>query len=368
MGTEHVDLLDEEEENGEKPTHRLFGIRVGEISLVDRPANRCPFLIIKRSSSMDDNGKTETEIEITPDENGDLVTAEKDGVPPESAPTAEAPPAAEPPIPGGEEEKALSISAEVKDQVLRALAATMQKIMSLANAIKEAETATESTETPLPEAVSKDIAAIQEMLGAIVEQYSGSEEEQPPEGDAPPPPEGDDDGMGKSEDGAEGDPLEQMKQLIESFGGAASDEDVEKARARLSAKQIRDAFKSMEKLAIFMTEFKRVVEGAGLVDVMGKRDEQPDPPAEPEAEPTPDAENALVSTKDDLARISQGIQKLAQVIKRHQGEIDGLKSRPQPSNALAVDGQAPGQAGKDKFRWPAGDMNEHLGHDTVTGD
>jgi hypothetical protein len=132
--SDFIDVLlneTDEEGDGKKPTHRLFGIRPGEISFVDRGANKKKWAVIKREHNMT------TETKTSPEDQAVVAAVVKDGeeVPAGGGlPETGAPPAAE-----GEAPAAMKIPGPVKQEILTTMTAALESLVDLANRVKNAQ-------------------------------------------------------------------------------------------------------------------------------------------------------------------------------------------------------------------------------------
>lgn len=142
--------------------HRLLGMVVGEVSLVDRAANKRKFLVVKRD--------------------GMATTVQKDQT------------AAAPAMPGGDNQpapaKLPAMQAQVKDSLTAALTAACEKLVSLAQSIKEADVTDQQADPAVPSSVTGEIGEIASMLAGISSQYGGTAAA--PEGKAATPTKGGD--------------------------------------------------------------------------------------------------------------------------------------------------------------------------------
>lgn len=126
--------------------HRLLGMVVKEVSMVDRAANKRTFLMLKR----DAGGK----MSIAKDDN-----AAQPGIPGSSSSPAPA--------------KLAPMQAQVKDQLLQAVTAAAEKLVALGNQIKEAETTDEAQTPAVPDSVTAEVSELASMLSGLSAQFGG---------------------------------------------------------------------------------------------------------------------------------------------------------------------------------------------------
>jgi hypothetical protein len=351
MATPREDEDDEQQGKKKKASYRLHRIRVNELSFVDRGANRCRFLIVKRSNEMDPNAQKE--IEVSANEDGELVTetpTKKEGevaAAPAPAPTDGAPPpAADPAEP---KEAALKMPGAVKEKVLRTLTATIQGLVAIGKEVKDAEETDEKLPSPIPSSVSSKIKQAQDMLGGVLQAY-------------PNPSSAGGDTEKLDEDG-ETAPAEKTGDSDQDDDG-----DVEKRRSTMSAKAFKDAQKALTILSGFFDQAMKTVQEAGLVDALSKKgdeaskepDEKPDEksvekqdasnsetPAESQ-EPRPQVVELPKEFLEHLQDLGKGLTRVATVAKsqgdalQRQGEaIEALRRSPRSPQSISVEGPAP---------------------------
>ena len=176
--------------------HRLRDIVVEEVSLVDRAANKRRFLVVKRSGDMADESNADSDVEKAkkkPAAASEVEDEEKRKKPGAEEEDDDAEKAARPSddeedddektekarTPSADEEtedgektpkrkQALAMPAAVKDALLRSLTEALERLMAIANRVKEA-TAPEDAEAEaaLPDDVASEIAAIAELLASV---------------------------------------------------------------------------------------------------------------------------------------------------------------------------------------------------------
>lgn len=130
--------------------YELEGIEVQEVSLVDKPANRRRFLVVKRTG------------EVRSGENDPMATeTKKDDKAAADAGSASAAAA-----------KAMhKIPGPVKEAVARALTEASERLTSLLNSVKAAEATEEQMAAPLPKEIADEALAIVNLIRSIGEKY-----------------------------------------------------------------------------------------------------------------------------------------------------------------------------------------------------
>lgn len=199
-----------------KPKFRLHDMVVESVDLVDRPANQRRFLIVKREDQAMSNQNGTEGLETRPpeasDPSDDVTTVEVDdveagtGTSGDSAAEGAADAgtgakddkgAAEPVAKDGakkqdeEEEEdeeakgkdgdpegkakgedvAKAIPTPVRDAVMKTLREASERLMSVNNALRAANTTTEQMKAPLPDAVFREIKAVQTLVKSILQRY-----------------------------------------------------------------------------------------------------------------------------------------------------------------------------------------------------
>lgn len=133
----------------EEGVNRLFGMVVEEVSLVDRAANKRTFLVVKKDTSM------------------------------ATTPTKKDDNASQPAMPGGSTspapEKLAPMQAQVKDALLSALTAASEKLVSLAQSVKETEVTDQQASPAVPDSVTAQIGEIASMLAGLSQQFGGGD-------------------------------------------------------------------------------------------------------------------------------------------------------------------------------------------------
>jgi hypothetical protein len=328
--------------------HRLRDIVVEEVSLVDRAANKRRFLVVKRSEDMaDDSASTE----LLPDGRGgltvrgggvekakkkpaaaesDVTDEEKRKKPgagdeePDEAEKAKKPAdddeeeddAEKAEMPAEDDEsddaekkprkkQALTIPTPVKEAILRSLTEALERLMSVANRVKEASETDERLDAPVPDEVGAEVAAIAELLGGIGESY--------------PSPK--------------------------------SKAAVAKAGARMAKDRLDRFQKAMALLAEILKELTDSKEAparpsAGAAEASVKKRDAAAPPAIP-----------------GLAELVAGIGELTRVVKRQEEEFARIRQARGVSNAIPVDAGGR-RAEPQEVSWPL-DMNRPISRDKV---
>jgi hypothetical protein len=310
--------------------HRLRDIVVEEVSLVDRAANKRRFLVVKRSGDMADESNADSDVEKAkkkpaaasevedeekrkkPGADEEDDDAEKAAKPSddeedddEETEKARTPPADEETEDGEKTPKrkqALAMPAAVKDALLRSLTEALERLMAIANRVKEA-TAPEhaEAEAALPDDVASEIAAIAELLANV----------------------------GKRK---------------------AAKADVAKAGARMAKDRLDRFQKAMALLADILKELTDSKEGpaapsAGAAEAGVKKRDIAAPPAIP-----------------GLAELVTGIGELTRVVKRQEEELARIRQARGVSNAIPVESAR--RAEPQEVSWPL-DMNRPISRDKV---
>jgi hypothetical protein len=355
MATEGTEARPRDDED--EGMHRLRDMVVEEVSLVDRAANKRRFLIVKRSDDMADDDKDGTELK--PDGRGGLTASgvEKAKKKPGASAAGDEPadeekrkkPAGE----GDEAEKArrrgasedddetekarkpkgddedetekakhpedddedgedddkkkarkaehLTIPKPVKEAVLRALTEALERLMSVANQVKEAHETEEQMDAPVPDEVGAEVRAIAEVLRGVGERY-------------PSPT---------------------------AKGGVA------KGGARMAKDRLDRFQKAMAVLAEILkelTDSREAAPTAGVAEAgVRKRDGSPAP-------------------APGLAELVAGIGELTRVVKRQEEELGRIRQARGVSNAIPVDGAR--RPAPEDVSWPF-DMNRPITRDKV---
>lgn len=340
--------------------HRLRDMVVEEVSLVDRAANKRRFLIVKRSDDMPDDEKDGTELK--PDGRGGLTAGSvaKAKKKPGAQAAGDEPADEEKrkkPAEGEDAEKArrrasedddemekarrpkdeddedetekakqpddddeededeekkkarkaehLSIPKPVKEAVLRALTEALERLMSVANQVKEAEESTEQMDAPVPDEIGAEVRSIAEVLRGVGERY--------------PSP--------------------------------ATKGAVAKAGARMAKDRLDRFQKAMALLADILKE------------LTGGNEPAPAPTAgAAEAGVRKRDGAAAPAPVPGLAELVAGIGELTRVVKRQEEELGRIRQARGVSNAIPVDGGR--RPAPEDVSWPF-DMNRPITRDKV---
>lgn len=326
--------------------HRLRDILVEEVSLVDRAANKRRFLVVKRSDAMQDG--EDQELDEAPDattqpdaRNDDVSKAKKkprtqsgsqaddeDKSPSDEELGKARPRAAKAPEDDGEEveaekakpsagedgdkkkarrAKALSLPTPMKDALLAGLTDALERLMAIANAVKEAATAEGDAEVSLPDKMTAEMDSISELISGL----------------------------------CEAEPEAKRK--------AAA---VEKAGARMSRDRLDRFQKALSLLADILKELtniklQTVEPTAGAAQKAIKKQ---DPPAA--QTPVP-----------GMVELVAGISDLTKVVKRQEEELGRIRQTRGVSNAIQVDGGGH-RAEPADVSWPL-DMNRPINREQV---
>lgn len=324
--------------------HRLRDIVVEEVSLVDRAANKRRFLVVKRSGEMPDGENHE--LEDTVDAGGEPESAGDDVAKAKKKPDAEADSpfdeekrkkpasdeemekarrraadeeadadaekAKEPTDDEGDKKKqrkakALSLSAPLKAALLSGLTDALERLMALANAVKEAEPAQGDAEASMPDKMSEEMGAISELLSGL----------------------------------CDGEPEAKRKAAV-----------VEKAGARMSRDRLDRFQKALSLLADILKELTdlKIQTGEPTAGAAQKATKKQDATVAP-------------STVPGMAELVGGITELTRVVKRQEEELGRLRQTRGVSNAIQVDGGGR-RAEPADVSWPL-DMNRPISRDQV---
>ncbi len=312
--------------------HRLRDILVEEVSLVDRAANKRRFLVVKRSGDMADESNADTDVEKAKkkpaaaasetedeqkrkkpasgdDEADDAEKARKpssdDEPDDEETEKAKKPPEEEETDDGEKTPKrkqALAIPPPLKEAMLRMLTEALERLMALANRIKEAtEPEGDDAEAGLPEDIGAELSAIAELLGSTDKRK-------------------------------------------------AAKAGVAKAGARMSKDRL--------------DRFQKAI--ALLADILKELTDSKDAPAGPSAgaaEAGIQKRDAAAGTAvPGLTELVTGIGELTRVVKRQEEELTRIRQARGVSNAIPVEGGR--RTEPQDVSWPL-DMNRPISRDKV---
>lgn len=312
--------------------HRLRDIVVEEVSLVDRAANKRRFLVVKRSDGMSgQNGDDVEKAKKKPTTEGEPIDEQKAKKKPaqEEEPVDEAK-AKKPPVdeesdgaektkapaacaPGDEEPKPkrkadLALPADLKESLLATLTQAMERLMALANQIKDAgEPDAEGDAAALPDDLGSEIDAIAELLGETTSK------------------------RGKRK---------------------AAKSEVAKGGSRMAKDRLDRFQKAMALLSDILKEITQSNEEsaaptAGAAEAgVHKRGPEAASPAVP-----------------GLKELATGIGELTRVVKHQEEELARLRQARGVSNAIPVDGGGR-RAEPQDVSWPL-DMNRPISRDKV---
>ncbi|KKN72185.1 hypothetical protein LCGC14_0413220 [marine sediment metagenome] len=343
MSEQTISDRDKDEDEDEDGIFRLFDMLVEEVSLVDRPANKRRFLVVKRRDEM---AQANAGTEVVVDETGELTAKPDDGG--DGAgdgvgdgegggdATAAAIVAVEEAI-----SKALTIPKPVKAAVLRLATEALERQLSLVDTIKSAKETDEQIDKPLPAQVSREIGAIVKLLQGIGERYPS-----PVAGAA----------AAKSDDETDAVALDDLVSALNSITEKVTPIDKRgRKMAKEKLKRFRAALKALDELLKELDP-----EAAGIVAEPAKglhdgkdkgKTKKDDKPAEPIAKSSPDVEKLVTS-----------VTELTEVVKQQSTELTALKKAHGLPSALTVDGG--GGPPPKEASWPA-DMNNPINRDTV---
>jgi hypothetical protein len=165
------------------PTHRLFGIFVKEVSLVDRAANKRKFLVTKRDPMPKANvtkaatpktpaAKTAAPAAVAkgPEQGAAETAGDTAGQTPGGGPDGAGAPAQS----GAPAEGALpAMQPQAKDQLLSAITGLASKLVDVADMVKDAPTDEKATGPAVPESVLGSLKEIGTALQGMLAQYAG---------------------------------------------------------------------------------------------------------------------------------------------------------------------------------------------------
>lgn len=197
----------------------------------------------------------------------------------------------------------LTLPTPVKEAVLRALTEALERLMIVANRVKEAEDTNEQIGAPVPDEVGAEVRAIAELLGGVGESY--------------PSP--------------------------------TAKAAVAKAGARMAKDRLDRFHKAMTLLAEILKELS---DGKELAPTAGAA----------EAGVRKQDDVAAAKAVPGLAELVSGIGELTRVVKRQEEELGKLRQARGVSNAIPVDGAR--RREPEDVSWPF-DMNRPITRDKV---
>lgn len=300
-----------------KQVHRLEDLLVEEVSIVDRPANKRPFLMVKSAEG------GERGAEVVPGEGGALVT--------ETTPT---PPAATPPAPAPTQkneapvdepkmtpafvalfdriEKALTITPEIRREIFRDLGDAQKRIGGVMCLADFAPTDFDGKEpSDLVPLFAKELSEVSGIIDGVAKRLGKLSKNAPPE----PPAE---DPVAKG--------LTALTEALES--------KIEKRGAKMSAARLGKFKTALDALHKLLAELETVTDSAPAEGRTTKVDEQ---------------------VEKALSGAAEGIERLQEKVKKQAREIHDLRNARPAGNALPVDADPPAPKA-EKVVWPR-DLN-----------
>lgn len=217
------------------------------------------------------------------------------------------------------EDDDLVLPAAAKNTVLRALAQALERLMAVANQIKEADEPDDETEVNVPDDLTEELEDIGELLEDVGEQL-----EEPAEKS-----------RDKKPDAAKG---------LDAVKGRSAKADVNKAGRRMAKDRLERFQKALELLAAVLKELT---------------DEKPAPTPSAGA-----AEKALGKREPaDVGGLVASVQELTRVVKQQGAELGRLQKTRTTSNAIPIEGGGRRRDVQD-VSWPL-DMNRPITRDRV---
>lgn len=293
--------------------HRLEDLLVEEVSIVDRPANKRPFLMVKSEAG---HGA-----EVVPGSSGELVT---DPAKP-AAPAPAAPPTAPDPAVVAQVEKmmariekGLALAPDVRRELFSSLRDGMQRVHAVMNLADAAPVDYEGTQQPsalvplfaseLSEAATA-IAAAAKKMGKLTK-------------NEPDPEPGVDIEKG-------------LTSLVEGL-----ETEIQKRGAKMSSARLGKFKEALGLLSKLLEE----LDAGGKVEPEKGRTAKSETPAIP------------VEVTKTLETATGAIEHLKATVKKQAQEIRTLKEARPASNAIPVDTSEPAPRAPEKVTWPR-DMN-----------
>lgn len=326
--------------------HRLEEIEVQEVSLVDRPANKRAFLIVKRSDEMT--------TQVTPDGKGGFTAASgaaKAGPPPmpPGVPAAGAAPAAGAEAPPKKKKPMgkLDVPPGFKEMMGPMLAKVSDQLSTLADAVgtsTPAEIGDDGEMPPVPGEFSDSLNGIMSTLDKLSGMW--------PSAGAAPSGEPDGDEAAGSEAGSAPSEM-QMRAALDNIGKVLGHASVTKATvAKAGAKMAKD------RLARLQTAYNQL---GGLIGELGTL-----PPAAPPALAKAKGESAdlMKALEAMLTPVIAGVNAMGVVVKQQRDEIATLQKSRGAGNASRVEKSGHASASNPDLSWPL-DMNSPVTRDNV---
>jgi hypothetical protein len=265
----------------------------------------------RRSTESRDEEDEETEKEEN-DENDNDEAKRGQGRPPAKRPDrAGAPGKVWGDRTGKADEGALVLPASLKSAVLRALAQALERLMAIANRVKEADAAEDGAEAGVPDDLTSELEDIGELLEDIGEQLANP---------------------GETSDDTTSDAAK----------GRAAKTDLSKAGRRMAKDRLERFQKALELLAAVLKELT-LEKPAPSTRAAGKPVGKREPP--------------------NVGELITSVQELTQVVKQQGEQLGRLQKTRATSNAIPVDGTSRRRELQD-VSWPL-DMNRPISRDRV---
>ncbi len=330
--------------------HRLEDIEVQEVSLVDRPANKRAFLIVKRSDEMT--------TQVTPDGKGGFTatanTAKADPPMPPGAPGAA--PGAPPKKKPGKIVGKLDVPPGFKEMMAPMLAKASEALSALADAVDSSSPAEIGDDGEMPTVPAEFSDALSNIMGTL-DKLAGMWPS------APAAPE---------EGAAEEAPTEmQMRATLDNVGKVLGSDKVVKAVVlKVGAKMAKDRFARLQtaynQLGALIGELGPAMAPAGAppaggaaLGKAGKADEK----AEKEKAEKANAE-LVAKFEALLAPIVDGLKSVGVAVTKQQSDIVTLQKSRGAGNAARVE-KSGGSSVELDHSWPL-DMNAPVTKETVS--
>ena len=326
--------------------HRLHDIEVNEVSLVDRPANKRPFLVVKRSNDM--------ATEVRDDGKGGMTT--KAGPPPMPPGGAPAGDGAAPP-PGKKKPKAigkLDVPPGFKEMMGPMLSKASEKLQELADAVGSSTPAEVGDDGEMPPVPSEFADSLNAIMGTL-EKLSGMWPSAPADPDAA----GD---MAEGGDDASAPSEMQMRAALDNVGKVFAHPKLQKALvAKIGSKMAKDRFARLQQAAQTLT---------ALIGELAPAPAAAAPAGAPalgkaaDKDKTEKGDALLKAVEAMLGPVIKGLEGVAKTVQRQGAELDTvMKSRGIARSSTNVEESSRQQAQKS-FHWPL-DLNNEVSKDTV---
>lgn len=290
--------------NAKKTVTQLHDLLVEEVSIVDRPANKRPFLLVKNA---DGHGA-----EVVPGANGNLETAPT--TPPTSTDSV-----VNPKILAGLEqmwgriEKALTVTPEIRRDLFRDLGDAQRRIGAVMCLADFAPTDYDNKEaSDLVPLFAKELAEAAALITDVSKRLSKISKNAPPEPS----------------------PAEDFKKGLETIAGGI--ELIEKRGAKMSSARLGKFKNAMSALSALLSELETVTDSAPAPGRMAK------------AEGDEVVEKALTAA-------AVGIDRLTETVKKQARQIHDLRNARPAGNAAQVEREAPPPPSTE-VHWPR-DLN-----------